>query len=279
MPATPPAKPATASLSRQEYEAIDALSFTGLKELLKSPAHYKHWLTAEREETKALLIGKATHSAVLTPAAFKDAFAQAPECDRRTKDGKAIWEAAQAALKPGQVAIAFDDYAQVMNIADAVTKVWQPSEEALGWAECPIVGKDRETPIKGIPDFVSSDGWIYDLKTTEDVTERVALRTILSYKYHVQAAHYIRLVQNLRGDIQGFRIVMVEKQAPFSVAIYEVAGELLDAGRDECERAYAIYDRCRADGRWETILEHQGVVRLDTLPGSKKGSGAFNMTF
>ena len=48
-------------------------------------------------------------------------------------------------------------------------------------------------------------------------------------------------------DDRGHRIVMVEKQAPFSVAIYEIAGEILDAGRDECESAYAIFDRCRAD--------------------------------
>lgn len=279
MPATPAPKPATASLTRPEYESIEALSFSGLKELLKSPAHYRHWLTAEKEETKALLIGKATHSAVLTPAVFRDAYAQAPECDRRTKDGKAIWEAAQSALKPGQVALAFDDYAQVMNIADAVSKVWEPNEDVDGWAETPLTGKtEHGTAIKGIPDFISGDGWIWDLKTTEDVTERTALRTILSYKYHVQAAHYIRLAQCHRGDIQGHRIVMVEKQAPFSVAIYEVAGELLEAGRAECATAYAIYDRCRAEGNWETYLEHHGIIRLDTLPGSKSGRGA-TMTF
>ena len=168
-----------------------------------------------------------------------------------------------------------------MDIADAVTKVWNVNEDLTAWAETPLVGKDRETPIKGIPDFISSEGWIYDLKTTsENIDERGALRTILNYKYHVQSAHYIRLAQNHRGDILGHRIVFVEKDAPHSVAIYEIAGEILDAGRDECERAYAIYDRCRAEGKWETLLEHQGIVRLDTFPGAKaKGNGSFGMTF
>lgn len=275
MPTTPP-KPATANLSRAEYDQEDALSFTGLKELLKSPAHYQHWRTAVREETKALIIGAATHSAVLTPDIFKDAYAMAPECDRRTKEGKAIWEAAQAALKPGQKVLAFDDYQHIMDIADAVTKVFPATE---GWSELPLFGKDRETPIKGIPDFIAADGWIYDLKTTSDaIDERSALRTILNYKYHVQAAHYIRLAQNHRGDILGHRIIFVEKDAPHSVAIYEIAGEILDAGRTECERAYAIFDRCRAENTWETLLEHQGIVRLDTFPGSKAGKGT-TMTF
>lgn len=277
----PTPKPDTSTLTRQEYDAIDALSFTGLKELLKSPAHYQHWRNAQQEETKALVIGAATHSAVLTPLAFKDAYAQAPEVDRRTKDGKATWEAVQSSLKPGQKLLSFDDYKHVMDIADAVTKVWNVNEDLTAWAETPLVGKDRETPIKGIPDFISSEGWIYDLKTTsDDISERGALRTILNYKYHVQAAHYIRLAQNHRGDILGHRIVFVEKEAPHSVAIYEIAGEILDAGRDECERAYAIFDRCRAEGKWETLLEHQGIVRLDTFPGAKaKGNGSFGMTF
>lgn len=274
MPATPP-KPESASITRAEYDQEDALSFTGLKELLKSPAHYQHWRTSIKEETKALIIGAATHSAVLTPDLFKDAYAMAPECDRRTKEGKAVWEAAQAALKPGQRVLSFDDYKHVMDIADAVVAVWStPIANPNGWAETPLFGKDRETPIKGIPDYIDSDGWIYDLKTTSDgIDERSALRTILNYKYHVQAAHYIRLAQCHRSDILGHRIVFVEKDAPHGVAIYEIAGEVLKAGRDECERAYSLYDQCRAESNWPTVLQRQGVVTLDTLPGSKAAKG------
>ena len=267
-------KPDTANLTRAEYDQEDALSFTGLKELLKSPAHYQHFRTAQREETKALIIGAATHSAVLTPDLFKDAYAMAPECDRRTKEGKAVWEAAQAALKPGQRVLGFDDYQHVMNLADAVTKLWNPGPDA--WNETPLFGTtEHGTPLKGIPDCISADGWIWDLKTTsESIDERGALRTILNYKYHVQAAHYIRLAQCHRADILGHRIILVEKDAPHSDAMYEIAGEVLQAGRDECQRAYKLFDDCRADGYWPTILERQGILRLDTLPGSKTAKGA-----
>lgn len=270
---TTPAKPDTANLTRADYDQEDALSFTGLKELLKSPAHYQHYRTAVREETKALIIGAATHSAVLTPDLFRDAYAMAPECDRRTKEGKAVWEAAQAALKPGQRVLSFDDYKQVMDIADAVTKVWQPGPDA--WCETPLFGTtEHGTPIKGILDCITADGWIYDLKTTSDgIDERTALRTVLNYKYHLQAAHYIRLAQCHRGDINGHRVVLVEKDT-LQVAIYEIAGEVLQAGRDECQRAYKLFDDCRAEAYWPTILERQGILRLDTLPGSKTKGGA-----
>ena len=270
-------------MNRTEYDAVQALSFSGMKELLKSPAHYRHWLTAEREQTKAMLIGSATHSAVLTPSAFKDSYAQAPECDRRTKDGKAIWEAAQQALKPGQQVLAFDDFQQVMDIADAVTRATYEAGIELrdGDAEVPLVGKDRETPIKGIPDFISAaDHFIYDLKTTsEGVTAGAALRTILNNRYHVQAAHYIRLAHCHRSDVEGFRVIMVEKDAPFSVAIYQVTGEVLEAGRKECERAYALYDQCVAEDKWPTLLERDGVVSLDTMPGSKSKASPATLSF
>ena len=49
--------PATAHFTREQYEAIEALSFTGLKELLKSPAHYQQWKATPSVETKALIIG------------------------------------------------------------------------------------------------------------------------------------------------------------------------------------------------------------------------------
>jgi len=272
MPNIPP-KPDTANLTRAEYDQEDALSFTGLKELLKSPAHYQHFRTAAKEETKALIIGAATHSAVLTPELFKDAYAMAPECDRRTKEGKAVWEAAQAALKPGQRVLSFDDYKQIMDIADAVTKVWNPGPDA--WCEIPLFGTtEHGTPLKGIPDCITADGWIYDLKTTSDgIDERTALRTVLNYKYHLQAAHYIRLAQCHRGDIQGHRVMLVEKDT-LQVAIYEIAGDVLQAGREECQRAYKLFDDCRAEAYWPTLLERQGILRLDTLPGSKAKGGA-----
>ena len=41
------------------YDGIQALNYSGSKELLKSPAHYQAYLNQEREETKALRMGLA----------------------------------------------------------------------------------------------------------------------------------------------------------------------------------------------------------------------------
>ena len=267
------AKPATANLNRSEYEAVEALSFSLMKELLKSPGHYAAAKVAKREETKALRIGSATHMAALQHDRFLASYAMAPEVDRRTKEGKATWEAFAASLKPGQVALPFEEYNQVKSLADAFHTVAEQAGcydcfDPDSWFECPLTAKDIKTPIKGIPDSVSPAGWIYDLKTTSDeCTERAALRTILSYKYHLQAAHYRNLAHAHRDDILGFRIIMVEKDT-LQGAVFEIRGELMDEGAKRCKEAYSVFDRCLASGEWPSLAS-EGIVTLDYLPGSK----------
>ena len=274
-------------MNRTEYLAIPALSYSGMKELLRSPAHYQHWLANPRPDSKALRIGRATHCAFLTPDVWATTYKAIPECDRRTKEGKAVHEAFMSSLKPGDEALAFDEYELVTEIAQAASRIADNLIHQTGaWVEKPLTGKDKTTPIKGIPDLIDSEGWIYDLKTTEDASERGFSRAILNWGYHIQAAHYIALSHCNRSDIRGFRIIAVEKEAPHEGCVYEIAGDLLEQGRKECERAYSLYDRCTASGEWPglaplTAAGDRAVVKLTDLPWAKKPGtgGAINITF
>ena len=58
---------------RVQYDCIEALNYSGSKELLKSPAHYHLYVTAEREQTKALRLGSYVHALVLEPAKARTA--------------------------------------------------------------------------------------------------------------------------------------------------------------------------------------------------------------
>ena len=269
-------------MTRTEYEALPALSYSGLKELLRSPAHFKHWLTNPREETKALRLGKAAHAAFLTPDIWATTYKSLPETlDRRTKDGKATYEAILASMKPGDTLLPFDEYELATEIAQAASRIADNLIYRNGaWVERVLQGKDKSTPLKGIPDLIDSEGWIYDLKTTDDASERAAVRTILNYGYHLQAAHYIRLAHCNRSDIRGFRLIMVEKDAPHQGCVYQIDGDLLDLGRKETERAYSLYDKCLAEDNWPGYSEAGNVVTLSDLPGSKaKAAGATSLTF
>jgi len=269
-------------MNRTDYEALPALSYSGLKELLRSPAHYQHWKNNPREETKALRLGKAAHAAFLTPDIWATTYHSLPKLDLRRTADKELKEAIMGTMKPGDVLLAEDEYELATEIAFAATRLTDNLIHRNGaWVERVLQGKDKSTPLKGIPDLIDAEGWIYDLKTTDDASERAALRTILNYGYHLQAAHYIRLAHCNRSDIRGFRLVMIEKDAPHIGAIYQIDGDLLDLGRKETDRAYSLYDRCVASGEWPGYSETPGAVTtLSELPGSKaKGASSTSLTF
>ena len=92
-------------MSHEEYQQIGALNYSGAKQILKSAAHYKAWLTAEQEDTAALKMGRLVHLASLEPEVFDRTVRLMPECDRRTKEGKAIFEAFAATMKAGEEAL------------------------------------------------------------------------------------------------------------------------------------------------------------------------------
>ena len=269
-------------MTRAEYEAVPALSYSGMKMLLRSPAHYQHWLKNPLEETKALRLGKATHAAFLTPDVWAATYKSMPaDLDRRTKDGKATYEAIMSSLKPGDTLLAFDEYELATELAFAASRISDNLIYKNGaWVERPLFAQDNRTRIKGIPDLIDAEGWIYDLKTTDDASERAALRTILNFGYHLQAAHYIRLAHTHRSDIRGFRLIMVEKDAPHQGAVYEIGGELLALGKKEVERAYSIFDRCNESNEWPGYSDTPGAVTvLADLPGSKAGNKSNGITF
>lgn len=61
-------EPGIYKLSNEEYHDQEALNKSGLVQLSKSPAHFNEWYNAPNEEpTNAMVIGTATHTAILEP--------------------------------------------------------------------------------------------------------------------------------------------------------------------------------------------------------------------
>ena len=109
--------------SRVIYDSMQALNFSGCKELLKSPAHYQAYLNNPREETKALKVGKYVHALVLEPDAAVTGFAILPEgIDRRTKDGKATYEAFMSTAE-GKTVLTLEEATPAERTARSMTLI------------------------------------------------------------------------------------------------------------------------------------------------------------
>jgi hypothetical protein len=67
------------------YRALEGVNMSRLKEIRRSPKHYKHALTAPDKETKPLRLGTAAHCAVLEPERYEQTYAVWGE---RTEGGR-----------------------------------------------------------------------------------------------------------------------------------------------------------------------------------------------
>jgi hypothetical protein len=73
---------------------ISHLSFSRLKELAHSPLALHKYMTGDKVETDAMRQGTLLDCLLFEPETFNKRFFMVDKPDRRTKDGKAAWEAA-----------------------------------------------------------------------------------------------------------------------------------------------------------------------------------------
>jgi exodeoxyribonuclease VIII len=72
---------------------------------------------------------------------------------------------------------------------------------------------------------------LIDLKTTQDASLDGFQRSIANFRYHVQAAHYLRTYTLATGNKpKGFIFVAVEKTYPFAVQVFKCSDELIGVG-------------------------------------------------
>lgn len=254
--------------NRSEYQSLAALNYSGAKELLKSPAHYQTWLNEPRKETPALRIGSAVHAAVLQPDHYAADFAVAPDVDRRTKEGKEKWAEFQT-VHAGKTILTEDERELVACVTGQILVTMnrlgiKPAhrEVCLGAVYCGV-------PVKSALDLVAEDGYIYDLKTTEDGSPRGFQQSVRSYRYNLQA-HFYRTVCELAGLGRplGFRFIVVEKSPPYAVAVYEIGPNLMSYAIEDFERAVKLYADCTASGDWPGYPQDPQVIDVGAAPSA-----------
>lgn len=183
-------------------------------------ADYLHALESAKEEIKELdfkdkfFIGNAFHMITLEPHLFNDQFCLepvAPKCDRRTKEGKAIYKEWQKnVLDPfelenqGKVRMPLGLWEELHVMRDAcmshpyLKELIENSEK-----EVTIFVKDEKTglTLKCRLDMVNFDSnVICDLKSTLDASFLGFRRSVVKFKYDKQAAFYSDITRAATGQ-------------------------------------------------------------------------------
>jgi hypothetical protein len=247
------------AMNNTDYHAHAAISKSHLDQVAKSPLHYwARYLDPNRvvpEPTPAMAIGSAVHTHVLELDQWDARYVSAPDgIDRRTKAGKAEWEAFTTAAT-GRTVLPKADADLVMRMAHSVFT--HPAAAMLlalpGKAETTHMWTDAATGLqcKCRPDWLTDDGrLLVDLKTTEDAGRGFA-KSIAQWRYHVQASWYLDGIEQATGTRpEQFLFLCVEKKAPYAVAVYAADAEMIAAGAQAAARDLDVLATCKAANAW-----------------------------
>lgn len=273
-------------LARAQYDAIAAVHWTTLREMRRSPLHYRHRCEHPAAETEPMRIGRAVHAAVLEPERFAADYVVFGGPRRQGK----VWEAFEAqALRDGKEILKVAEHERCLEIAAAVRAHPRAAQLlSLGRAEQAIVWRDEETGlwIKGRMDWLCDapgDAALGDLKVTAELDKYRIAAGVARLGHHVQIALYMRGLRAL-GLLMPAKLIAVEAEAPYDVAVFSLEGDTLTAGDEEAGRLLRRVAECVEAGDWpgrygaeESPLDLPGWVFTDAE--EEAGGALAGLTF
>lgn len=239
-----------------EYRDLDGINWSLLKHMAQSPLRYRYEREHPRQDTATFQIGRAIHCAVLEPDEFPLRYA-VYKGGRRA--GKA-WDEFEAANQDRDAILKVDEYQKCLDIRDAVhTHPVAGPLLSQGEVEVTHQWEDTETglPCKARLDHVSSVS-LTDLKSASSVQVRDFSGAIARYLYHGQLAHYLDSLD----DLVPVRIVAVEKEPPYEVAVFLLPQWVIDEGAALRRRLLRDLSRCMDRDEWPCMYPFEQEIEL-----------------
>jgi len=272
--AKPKSKVPGVTMRFSEYRAAPGCNYSTLKHMATSPMHYRHALENPPGENPAMLLGRATHTAVFEPERFQLEYA-VWSASRRTNAYKEFAEECQA---QGRSVLTDGEYSDVLAIRDSVRGI--PVVARLlekGRAETSLFWRNPETGVecKGRLDWIAAEKAILDLKTTMSIDESWFASQTWKMRYFHQAAMYREgyAVSSTRGTILPFGIIAVERKPPHACRLFWLDEDSMEMAHEEYVSWLERVRDCTETGVWpgpepsETQLKAPGWVagREDTI--------------
>ncbi len=268
------------SIPADEYHADPApapsLSSTLARLIVnRSPLHA--WTASPRlnpawEPTESAVfdIGRAAHRAIL--GAGGDYVAYPPEL--LGAGGAASTKAAKEWAEEQRAAGRTPLKADVVDQVGAMAEVGRERLAAMGIhldparSELTAIAEIDGVWCRAMIDNAPEDPRLplYDLKTTTDASPESLAKTIATYGYDMQAAHYLAVWKAATGEDRKFRIVFIEKEAPYGVSVAELyrkpgdEADWFDHAGSLAAKARGIWGDCLRSGDWSCYPARVAVI-------------------
>lgn len=250
----------------KDYLALNRLSNSSLHHLAKSPKEFKYRMENKQEETEAMKIGRAVHSAILTPDLFKEEYTKAPKCDKRTKVGKETWEAFCLANQ-GKEVLDESTYDECVAISQSVLSSPKIKNMlAKGQSEVTYLYEIEGVEMKSRFDLDQED-FICDVKTTRSALMSDFARDFVNLGYDRQFGLYQHAKFLKTGKKVPVIILAVEKEAPYDYCVFKVPEVYIENGLRKAIKLIKLYKECVEKNEWPGLPKD--IVELDILPWYK----------
>lgn len=251
-------------LIRRMKRKEEPLSHSSFNEFCKSPRHFISYKLRQKETTDAMRFGSMVHCAILEPDRFDELYFVSPPCDRRTKEGKAIWEAAQIEAGEREIVKA-EDYDSAMMIGESARRNAAASdllaqivrfEQAVEWE---YKGWKWRGKIDGDGE---ENGFLLDLKVLADVSPRKVESYVKYEGAGRQAVHYLRA----KNTDLNYYILAVDKVGNISVS--KLGKGLLNQVSREIDWYLQKLQQCIFLGEWDSSYDFytpNGIHEINLL--------------
>ena len=254
-------------LSNAHYHAHPAFSKSDLDAANKSGRHlFDKKNGPPQPSTSAFNFGTAVHASALPGEEFDSVAVRMPEgLKTTTKEGKAFMaeHSDKIILNPTE-SYALDQ--MMLSMLQHPVSAGMINGELAGKSEQSFFATDEKTglEIKCRPDFMLNDGsLILDLKTTLDASPKGFQRSMVNYRYYVQAAWYLDVVELATGKRpEAFLFVAVEKSRPFNTAVYVADEEMIKVGREHARRDLDKIAEWQASGVYPGYSDRAEMISL-----------------
>lgn len=259
--------PIQSRIPYDDYRAVKALNISSLKEMKRSPLHYRHALTNPKE-SPALTLGTAAHTATLEPERFVREYAiwsSRTDAGRMSPRTGKKWEEFVAS-HAGRSILTEDECSEALAIANAVRndpvarkylEAGEP-EVVVNWmlGDRPCKGRiDWLTQIDGVPVIVG-------LKSARSVEPFMFGAAAARLGYALQWAWYFDGYKAATRRTARLVEIVVENTAPHAVVVYAIPEDVIEYGRDEYQNLLHRLDDCEARGEWPGPAEMELVLSL-----------------
>lgn len=261
--------------SNKDYHSNGAVSKSTLAKMSVNPQYYKWCLDNPQPPSDDLIFGSAFHKLVLEPQDFDKEFAILPECNRRTKDGKALYDDFMAkCYENGQQAITQDDYNVICAMRDsvmsnkyAVALLKGNHEQSMYWVDnfTQIECKCRLDCYKALKGHII----ITDLKSCRSADIKSIEKDVVQYAYDLQSFMYSQGVsENLKVPIENidFMFVFVEKKAPYQINIVQANEYVRQRGENLFREYIGTLKYCRESGNYYGYMGAENLPNELSLP-------------